>query len=99
MVTSMRPTLREFILLRMAEDNQQTDATANAAWDDAGLMKTAYDHRATLGTLTALVEAHEPGDHGCRDCGQAWPCVTLCTIATAWRDHDEYDPGWDPSAL
>ena len=94
MVPTMKLTLREFILLRMAEDLQQTDATANAAWDHAGLMKTAHHHRAALGTLSALVEAHEPAVNDCQDCGQAWPCRTLRTIATTWREYDEFDEAW-----
>ena len=94
----MKLTLREFILLRIAEDHQQASTTAELAWDHAGTMKTALDHRAALGTLTALVEAHEPGDNGCEDCGQEWPCRTLRTIATTWREHDEYDPAWAPGA-
>lgn len=57
----MKLTIREFILLRIAEDVAQTSATVNAAWDDAAQMKTGYDHRTALGTLSALVEAHVPG--------------------------------------
>lgn len=94
----MRLTLREFILLRIAEDHQQASATAELAWDHAGTMKTALDHRAVLGTLSALVEAHEPGHNGCEGCGQEWPCRTLRIIATTWREDDEYDPGWAPGA-
>lgn len=117
----MKLTLREFILLRIAEDHEQASATAELAWDHAGTMKTALDHRAALNTLTALVEAHEPGDVAgvecpvcgpqawgtcrqtlgcppwsryCDDCGQAWPCRTLRTIATTWREDDNYDEAW-----
>lgn len=90
----MRLTLREFILLRIAEDLQQADMTANAAWDDAGTMKTAYGHRAALGTLSALLDSHEPGGDACQDCDQAWPCHTLRTIATTWREYDEFDEAW-----
>lgn len=90
----MRLTLREFILLRIAEDHQQASATAELAWDHAGTMETALDHRAALDTLTALVEAHEPGDNGCADCGQQWPCRTMRTIVTTWREHDEFDEAW-----
>lgn len=90
----MRLTLREFVLLRIAEDHQQASATAELAWDHAGTTKTALDHRAALNTLTALVEAHEPGDAGCLDCGQAWPCRTLRIIATTWREYDEFGEAW-----
>lgn len=90
----MKLTLREFVLLRIAEDHQQASATAAAAWDDAAQMKTAYDHRAALETMTALVEAHEPFDDDCQDCGQKWPCRTLRTIATTWREDPDYDADW-----
>lgn len=90
----MRLTVREFILLRIAEDHQQADATAEAAWDHAGTMKTALDHRAALNTLTRLVEVHEPSDDGCGECGQPWPCRTMRTVAATWREYDEFDEAW-----
>ena len=90
----MRLSLREFVLLRIAEDHQQASATIESSWDHAGTMKTALDHRAALGTLTALVEAHEAGKRACIDCGQAWPCRTLRTVATTWRENDEFDETW-----
>lgn len=58
------------------------------------MMKTAIDHRAALGTLQALVEAHEPGDDGCQDCGQQWPCRTMRLIAMTWREDDKFDGAW-----
>lgn len=91
---TMKLTLREFVLLRIAEDHQQASATIEFSWDHAGTMKTALDHRSTLRTLTALVQAHEPIDDRCNDCAQAWPCRTLRTIAMTWREHDEFDEAW-----
>jgi hypothetical protein len=90
----MRTTLREFILRRIAEDERQVSLTAEMAWDHAGTMKTALGHRAALGTLMALVGDHEPGDDGCEECGQGWPCQTLRTIARTWREDDEFDEDW-----
>lgn len=91
---AVKLTLREFVLLRIADDHQQASATIEFSWDHAGTMKTALDHRSTLGTLTVLVEAHEPSDDRCNDCGQEWPCRTLRTIATTWREHEDFDEVW-----
>jgi hypothetical protein len=117
----MKLTLREFVLLRIAEDHQQASATLEAAWDDAAQMRTALDHRGALETLSALVDLHEPSEvvgvscpvcgpqswgvcrqtpecpprqRLCEECGHAWPCRTLRTVATTWRGYDEFDETW-----
>lgn len=85
----VRLTIREFILLRIAEDVDQTAATAAGAWDDAALMKTAYDHRALLGAVRDLVDLHVPIQSRCETCQVAWPCNTIRTISRAWADHPD----------
>jgi hypothetical protein len=91
----VRLTVREFILLRIAEDLHQASATAEGAWDNAAQMKTAYDHRALLRASRQVVDLHVPVQNRCDGCRVVWPCDTVRAILKAWADHPETER-WVP---
>lgn len=94
------PTLAEFLLSRIAEDEAAITQSFNAGdtmtLDEHQMWRDCHAKRQIVWLHSVTDAKPSRFEFDCGHCDMPWPCPTLRLLALPYTDHAEFDERWRP---